>query len=595
MCRCPVALAAALAVGCSEYAVIPAPGPINEPGAADFPTVHAPSWSPLAPAPTCDGVDLAESGPTAIGTCDAVAFASWDLANEWETPFEATAFATVLPDATGQPDILVGRMGSGIDVLDGRSGTERTSFSLEGYGSPYALSVARDPSRLLTAAWHDPTRGGLGEYPIRSWSETGAETVSVGAPAEAGGMVRWLDIDADGIPELLGHNLSVQADGTSVAYVPGSISYISAMTANGDFNGDGRVEIASTHGIWDALTGAVTPWSGLSESTFQAAPVLIDGEVAFLGTDGLAAFRARPDGEVVWRVAVPENDQGIAVGDVDGDGAPELAVNTTGEVILLDANGTQLWSVTSRQVEAGSVVMADLDADGAYEVIAYGNSGLRILSGRDGTILAADSTIYNSMSYGSPAVADIDGDGSAEIVVVGRRREDDVWVVRAYGAAEGRWARTRPVWNELDYDVTTVQDDGKLAVWPIPSWGSYNSFRAQPAHDGAHPDLTVTATDLCCDSDTVYLAVQPSNQGSVDALSGATITLSTNDGTGWRAVASQVLADGIGAQRSLAGLVFEIPRSDWGNLQILQITGTDGDECDFVNDRVQVELECPEP
>ncbi len=429
----------------------------------------------------------------------------------------------------------------------------------------------------------------------RWWSAADGSVVSSVPAGDLGGIVRWLDIDRDGSPETVGHNLSVAADGATIAQVEGSVSYDTAMTANGDFNRDGRIEIASTHGIWDALTGGLTPWNGLSEHTFQAAPVLLNGEVAFLGTDGQAAFRANPDGEVVWRLALPENDQGIAVGDVDGDGVPEMAVNTTGEIVLLDANGTQRWSVPSRPVEAGAVVMADLDADGAYEVIAYGNTGLRILAGADGTVLADDPTIYNGNAYGSPAIADIDGDGSADIVVVGQRREDAVWVVRAYGAAEGRWARTRPVWNELDYDVTTVQDDGKLAVWPIASWESYNSFRAQPAHDGPHPDLTVVATDLCCDSDTVYLAVQPSNLGSVDALAAATITLSTNDGTGWRAVASKVLADGIGAQRSLAGLVFEIPRSDWGNLQVIQITGADGDECDFVNDRVQVQLECPEP
>ena len=45
---------------------------------------------------------------------------------------------------------------------------------------------------------------------------------------------------------------------------------------------------------------------------------------------------------------------------------------------------------------------------------------------------------------------------------------------------------------------------------------------------------------------------------------------------------------------SAAGFAFEVPGSDWGNLQVLQVTGTDGDECDFVNDRVQVDITCPE-
>jgi len=476
--------------------------------------------------------------------------------------------------------------------LDGDNGTTRSWFPSRDHddGSPVGFAMQSTGSAM--AVWKEPDNAG-GTF-TRWWSASDGSVVSSPPTNDLAGTVRWLDIDGDGAPETVSHNMSVRDDGTPIAYVPGTVSFDTAMTANGDFNADGRIEIASTHGIWDALTGAVTPWDGLSEYTFQAGAAWLDGEVAFLGTDGSGAFRAKPDGTVVWRVPLYQNSEdGIAMGDVDGDGVPELAVNTYGEIILLDASGTQLWSVATRQVEAGAVVMADLDADGAYELIAYGNSGLRILSGRDGTLLSEDSSIYSGMSYASPAVADIDGDGSAEIVVVGQRREDNTWVVRAYGAAEGEWARTRPVWNELDYDVTTVQDDGKLAVWPIPNWESYNSFRAQPAHDGPHPDLTVAPTDLCCDSDTVYLAVQPSNLGSVDALAGAMITLTTNDGTGWRSVASQVLTEGIAANYSSAGLVFEIPRSDWGNLQVLQITGTDGDECDLVNDRVQVDLECP--
>jgi hypothetical protein len=53
-----------------------------------------------------------------------------------------------------------------------------------------------------------------------------------------------------------------------------------------------------------------------------------------------------------------------------------------------------------------------------------------------------------------------------------------------------------------------------------------------------------------------------------------------------------VLDEGIDAHVAAPGFVFEVPRADWGSLQVVQITGTDGDECDFVNDRVQIELTC---
>lgn len=574
-------------IGCSDYAVNPhgvgPDSPASTPGLSGQPPLR---WSA-----GCTGVDVPAVTTAGLETCDTVTFAGWDLAVEWEAASHEAAFPMVLPDPEGHSDLVRSKMGAGFSFLDGNGGAERHWFPTRAHRDDSPVAFARQVTGQAMASWREP--GDSGGAFTSWWSESDATVVSSAPVDWLAGTVRWLDIDADGAPEILGHSISVRSDGTTIAYVPGLVSFDTAMTANGDFNNDGRMMIASTDGIWDALTGEITPWAGLSGYTFQAAPVLIDGEIAFLGTDGSGAFRAKPDGEVVWRMELHQNDEdGIAVGDVDGDAIPEMAVNTYGELFLIDAEGVKRWSVHTMQPEAGSVVMADLDADGTYEVIAYGNSGLRILSGADGMLLAEDSTIYNGMSYASPAVADVDGDGSAEIVVVGQTRGTGDWVVRVEGPATGSWARTRPVWNELDYDVTTVQDDGRLAVWPIPSWESYNSFRAQPAHDGPHPDLTVAATDLCCDDETVQLAVQTSNLGSVDSLAGATVTLSTNDGTGWRAVASQVLASGVDAHTAAAGFVFEVPRADWGNLQVLQVTGTGGDECDFVNDRIQVVLEC---
>ncbi len=448
------------------------------------------------------------------------------------------------------------------------------------------------------ATWVEPTDN-TGAFVIRAWTQDDDTTVSSDEFDDAHALSAWRDVNADGAAEFVGHNVCVGADGTTIAHVPGTFGSSTAMAAHGDFDDDGDIEVASTHGIWDALTGDLVPWSGLSELTFRGGAVQIDGEVALLGTDGAGAFRAKPDGEVVWYFPFPGFDQeDIAIGDVDGDSVPELAVGALGGLWLFDANGVVRWRVdvgTAGDIaEATAVVMADLDADGAYEIVTHGGSGLRLFRGIDGTLLAEDLSIGNTSISASPVIADVDADGSAEIVVLSQVRDTEQWVLRSYGPAEGRWARTRPVWNQLDYDVTTIQDDGRLAVWPIPNWETYNSFRAQPAHDGANPDLTVQATDLCCDADTVQLAVQPSNLGSVDALAGATITLTTNDGTGWRTVATHILAEGIEANIAAAGFVFSVPRADWGNLQVLHITGTDGDECDFVNDRVPVDLVCAE-
>jgi hypothetical protein len=188
-------------------------------------------------------------------------------------------------------------------------------------------------------------------------------------------------------------------------------------------------------------------------------------------------------------------------------------------------------------------------------------------------------------------VADIDGDGSAEIVVIGYTSSGRGEVVRVYGPAHGRWARTRPVWHQEAYDITSITDDGTLLSWPLPSWDAYNTYRAQPAHDGDLPDLTVAATGLCCDETTTFLAIQAENQGSQPALAGATVRLFTHQGTQWVEVASQVLPE-VPEQEALEGFIFEIPLDQWGDQQTLQIDGLDARACNRVNDRIPVTLTC---
>lgn len=124
------------------------------------------------------------------------------------------------------------------------------------------------------------------------------------------------------------------------------------------------------------------------------------------------------------------------------------------------------------------------------------------------------------------------------------------------------------------------------------------SWRAQPAHDGAHPDLLIAATDSCATEcatgGTIRLAVQVSNSGSVEAAAGATVRLLTwTEETGLREVATASLPDAIPPDQSAAGIELDLPYEDWGDRQVLEVVDSDGDECDWVNHRE--ELAIPDP
>lgn len=118
----------------------------------------------------------------------------------------------------------------------------------------------------------------------------------------------------------------------------------------------------------------------------------------------------------------------VAIGDVDGDGIPEIAGSDgTSALLLMDSTGGLIWRtrVTSRWngmdlYSALNPAIADLDGDGYAEIVAGNN----ILS-HDGTVLGTGAygvgscpNESGSLLEGSISVpVDVNGDGVMEVVV----------------------------------------------------------------------------------------------------------------------------------------------------------------------------------
>ncbi len=178
-----------------------------------------------------------------------------------------------------------------------------------------------------------------------------------------------------------------------------------------------------------------------------------------------------------------EDDGGIAVGDVDGDGFAEIAVADH----LYDHNGHLLWRGGRGIGSAGHgpvSVLADVD----------GQPGLELVAGP--TVYRADGSILwdhlDDVGYdGLPAVADLDGDGINEVVF--RSGEVDVFEGPTGQRLAGpRYPATRSSMSGPDCDFQAGND---------PSAGDdtdpCNIIPANPAlmdidHDG-HLDIAVPA------------------------------------------------------------------------------------------------------
>ncbi len=226
-----------------------------------------------------------------------------------------------------------------------------------------------------------------------------------------------------------------------------------------------------------------------------------------------------------------------------------------------------LWSRPSQDRSSnvtGSSVF-DFDADGQAEVVYGDECFVRIYRGTDGEVLFS-SGASSGTGYEYPIVADVDGDYNSEIVFALTSgvtcpatdpiytRGTSTWVsgtgIRVLRDVMDRWAASRPIWNQHAYSVTNVNDDGTIprtSAWMRNfSDPTLNNFRmnAQGTLErrGA-ADLTVAlarAADLC-DATTgdVTLAANVCNRGTNPVPDGARIVFYAGDPDGGAEIACE--------------------------------------------------------
>lgn len=315
-----------------------------------------------------------------------------------------------------------------------------------------------------------------------------------------------VDLDGDGIDEIITEEEdwelhAYKADGSVVKGWPVDLGNGQQVytPAAADLDGDGKPEVVATT---ETLSGA-------------------GGQISVLG-----AYHANGTPVAGFPINITASGPGLPViGDVDGDGKKEIILATKGSaypwdpIIWIISNTGQVKKkvpLTGQELDYFTApALADLDGDGFPEIIVQTDSALNVVKG-NGTSLPGWPKKYTGywMGNSAPVVGDIDGDGQPEIVItLNIAGSGELGEVRAYrkdGTMHPNFPKKLPIGAGAVPAIADLERDGRNElivtgdywngvdgyydkVWAFdlkgPKYGKilWGQFGGGPKHQNAYP------------------------------------------------------------------------------------------------------------
>jgi len=164
-----------------------------------------------------------------------------------------------------------------------------------------------------------------------------------------------------------------------------------------------------------------------------------------------------------------------AVADLDNDGKPEIIWTDYRIVVVNGENGSDQWVIANPGNQRGwaSVVVADVNNDGALEIVTAHGSGWLTITNANGTSLSGfpqQPTSGNELR--SLAVGDVDANGDLEILICSTRADNQWFIYEHTGALRAGWPRQTDsnsdgyaagCFNE-NVGLADLDQDGRLEV-----------------------------------------------------------------------------------------------------------------------------------
>ncbi len=507
------------------------------------------------------------------------------------------------------------------------------------------------------------------------WKSNAQYGVNAGANG-SGSSVGIADFNEDGIPEVYVYNeiFNAQsgvklaqggANGIGSPYAYGGV--IQAISVAGDLTSSPGLELAAGRTVYNVVITNTTGTSGNSMTPINftgvnsgtdidgytaLADIDLDGELdvlvsARVGADDTRVYAWNPRlasgnrsmGSIaVGGSGVGEQHGAFFVGDVDGDGDPDmgLCVRYAVKMLSYDPN-TKTFSVkwvltTTDDSGRTGITMFDFNQDGKQEMVYRDEDELRIFDGSGAApIVLATIPVNSSTGMESPIVGDVDGDGAAEIVV-NDQEGSGFGDIEVYESSLAPWAPARNVWNQYAYFNTHINDN-----LSIPQYQSnhgqqlyfnnqfcptqfaerpLNTFNVQstyftvdgcpsfPVFDAA---LVIESATLPCPSTTLSLTYTITNFADLVAIpAGMKITFYAGSPLtpGATVLQTETLANAILAGQSsgvlsvnITGIspntkIFAVANDDGTQASPIEMPTTSYAECDYANNIAVITTRC---
>jgi hypothetical protein len=423
-------------------------------------------------------------------------------------------------------------------------GGQLAAADLDGDGVP-EIVACMDPGPSGTNCC-DATAQNTGVIAFRAdgttlWTQSDTSKVHCGYEAPALG-----DVDGDGLPDVLvGWTVLDGRTGAVKLELDPSSTWGAKLTSLADLDGDGHLDVtdgqralrADGTVLWDLRTGPdATPagYHAIADLDGDGRPEVIISSssgphtLTVLHADATTASHVTKlrsnvnlNGDVkttLYCNTASEYGGGPPlVADLDGDGHPDIGVATA--VGYVAFNGLKvitpsfadtellLWQQLTHDCASGVTGSSAFDflGQGHAQVVSSDEWHLQLYDGTNGVPLNPSTCNTTGTLWEYPVVADVDGDGRADLVVASNAYAttcpDNGSKQSGVRVFSGDWARARATWNEYDYHVTNVRDDGTVPSPEPSNWlqpGLDDARQASAAGErNAAPNAVVSLAPSC--------------------------------------------------------------------------------------------------